>query len=124
MKLNLDCIRAVMLAVENKPLGETLSIRELEACTHFPEDDVIYTCLKLEEAGFLDLLTVPIRGPLPGIKSVGELSYAGHEFLNSIRSDDIWAKTKKHAKDLGSFSLPFVQSIALKLLESKVQGLF
>lgn len=124
MKLNLDCVRAVLLSVEDKPLGKTLSVRDLENLTKHSEEDVIYTCLKLEEAGFLDLLTVPMRSTIPGIKAVCELTYSGHEFLDTIRPDDIWTKTKQHAKALGSFSLPTIQSIATKLLETTLQGLF
>ena len=125
MKLNLDCVRSVLLAVEGKPLGKPLTVENLKAITKFSEEDIIYTCLKLDEAGFLEVITIPIQRQLfPGIKSVNELTFQGHEFLETIRPDDVWDNTKAKLKKLGSFSLGIIQSVASSVLSSKIQELF
>jgi hypothetical protein len=36
------------------------------------------------------------------------LTWAGHEFLDTVRDPDIWQRTKQGAKAAGNFSIPFI----------------
>ena len=49
------------------------------------------------------------------------LNWNGHEFLDSVRSDKIWRKLLKYAKDKGG-ALPFdvLKALAVKLLEGSI----
>ena len=36
------------------------------------------------------------------------LTWAGHEFLDTVRDPDVWQRTKDGAKKVGNFSMPFL----------------
>ena len=48
---------------------------------------------------------------------VSGLTWEGHEFLDAVRSESIWAKTKEHIKAKGLQSVPIelVMSTAIKI---------
>lgn len=114
MILNPDCVRDVLLSVEGCALGETLNLDTLrEKTPQYSDEDLWYTVIKLDEGGYLDVLsTRMLRQPLPGIKAINSLTYNGHEFLNTIRSDGNWSKVKGTAKKAGVFSLSALSDIA------------
>jgi hypothetical protein len=62
-KLNIECIRDIMLALEDKPYKETYDVSTLhEHLPQYSNDELEYCCYKLYEAGFLELsvTTVPM----------------------------------------------------------------
>jgi len=125
MKLNIDCIRDIMLHIEDRPVNtSTTQTALINALPQYSEDDVYYRVIKLDEAGLLDVLTVPVMGSHgPGIKSIHELTFHGHEFLENIRTDDNWSKIKNVAGKAGSFSLQIISSIASDIIKSKLSNL-
>lgn len=94
MKLNVDCLRSILLSVEDKSFGKTMSIDDLqELLPSYSNDDLCYCVLKLHEAGFLNVNLVTMGQSInPGIKSIGELTITGHEFLENIRPENVWEK--------------------------------
>lgn len=127
MHLNPDCCRDILLAVEDKPLGEFFTINTLfKQINNYPDDEVYYACLKLNEAGFLDISTVGVlhHTQTPRISTIDELTYTGHEFLDNIRSKSTWEKTKKIASSVGSFSLKTLMSISSNLITELIKSHF
>lgn len=124
MKLNADCIRDILIAVEEKPYGEAFSGSNL--CEKFPcytRDEIEYACLKLDEAGLLNVVAINAIGQkAPSIARVNELTFVGHEFLEDIRSDTTWNKTKEVAKSVGSESLHALKDIAVGVVTAAIQG--
>ncbi len=122
MKLNIDCIRQVLLAIENAGYDEYLTLDKLcETISDFSRDDIEYSCLKLDEAGYINATFVnPMRKLHPELKSVNDLTFAGHEFLNSIHEPTNWEKTKTAAKKIGSFSLSTISAIANGLITASI----
>lgn len=114
MVLDPDCVRDVLLVVEECNFGERLTLTTLkERLPGYTEEMLWYTCIKLQEGGYLDLMTFPAsRHPLPLIKQIKDLTYSGHEFLNIIRSNNNWVKAKVIAKKAGAFSLKALAEIA------------
>lgn len=54
MKLDPDCIRAVLLELEPVPYGEDAYVERIaENLEKYSENEVMYTCIKLNEAGFI-----------------------------------------------------------------------
>ena len=51
------------------------------------------------------------------------LNWAGHEFLNAVRSGTVWRKILKYGKDKGG-ALPFdlIKAIALQLLKKSIDS--
>lgn len=114
MILNPDCIRDILLNVERCAFGEHLQLDELaDRIPSYTKEELWYTCIKLNEGGYLDLATAPVMGaPIPVIIEVKDLTYLGHEFLNSIREKNNWGKVKSLAKQAGNFSLKALGNIA------------
>lgn len=114
MVLNSDCVRDVLMAIENCEFGETLTLETLhQRVEQYSEEEVWYTCLKLEEGGYLKLTTVQFpRHLLPDIKSIDDLTYQGHEFIAKIRDTQQWTAVKKGATAVRNYSLSAISSIA------------
>lgn len=119
MKLNIDCVRDVMLAVENAEYGERKNISALyeELEGKYTEEEIEYTCLKLNEGGKIEANLVSRMGGAPvGVKSVNDLTYDGHQFIDNIRKDSTWNIVKNKALKVGSFSIKAIASIAEKVV--------
>ena len=124
MKLNPDCIRDILLTVESNDFGAYMTLDRLsEKLPIYSRDELHYCCLKLHEGNYLELLTVNMLGThLPGIKSIFDLTFEGHEFLENIKSDTNWNKTKTIAKEVGSFSLNTVKDIAVQVISNVINS--
>jgi hypothetical protein len=57
-----------------------------------------------------------LRQHLPGIKSIHNLTFYGHEFLENIKSDNTWNKTKSIASKVGSYSLNTLRDISVGVI--------
>lgn len=124
MVLNPDCIRDVLIAIESLDFGEYLTLDAL--CARLPtytKEEIHYTCLKLDEGGFLDVMTVTMtQRTMPGIKQINGLTFGGHEFLDSVRETSNWAKVKDVAKKAGTFSLQSLAAIAQEVAKAAIQS--
>lgn len=133
MKLDLNCIRDTLLALENYAffiednngdiLFESLSLDEL--CALLPEyskADLCYTIRKLSEADFISLYT-DIGDDVIGLCEVLSLTYAGHELLENIRSDTVWQKASAILEKLSCHSLNLLSDACSAILSSMLQKL-
>lgn len=120
MVLDHDCVREILLAVEQCPFNQTLNLEKLvDKLPDFDEETIWYACLKLGEGGLLDIMTVPIMGSnLPGIKQITSMTYEGHEFLDTIREKTSWEKTKEIAKKTGAGSIRLLGEIAKEVVKT------
>lgn len=114
MKLNLDCIRAILLEVEKCDYNESIPIEILEKrLPTYYNQDIRYNCLKLYEAGYISAICVHVdNSTLPYIHEIIDITYPGHEFLASIRKEENWEKTKEIGEKIGSFGLRMAGTIA------------
>lgn len=124
LKLSPDCVRDILITVEDCSFGEYLNLEKLsERLPEYSQEDLWYTCIKLDEGGFLDITTIPIlRSPLPGIKSINNLTFYGHEFLNNIREESNWNKVKSVGKKVGSSSLNTLGDIAKTVIATSISA--
>lgn len=123
MKLDLDCIRDILIAVEDIEYGKNLTISILqEKIPNYSENELQYHCLKLLEGGFLDATSVEyIRTPKKIVR-IFDLTYEGHQFLADIRSDTTWNRTKEVAKNIRIESLHAVKDIAVATVTALIQN--
>lgn len=123
MKLNSDCIRSVMLMIEEKwelgtdPNGNIrmgyIGLRQL--CTALPEyskEDIFYSLYNLEQAGYLDLSILWAGGRVAIECDVNYITYEGHEFLNRIRDTKRWTIIKGGLNAVRDYSLSAISSVA------------
>ena len=114
MKLDPNCIRDILLEIEKQPFQSTLSVSKLsETLKKYDKDEISYCCLKLYEANYIDITTVTMCGSyMPGIKSINDITFDGHEFLNNIRSDSVWNNVKAVGSQIGATSINALTQIA------------
>ena len=113
MKRNMDKVRSVLLALEEiegafitalkaAPLGDTKDWAET----------IEYLRL-LESAGYVE----------NSGRSSYRMTWAGHEFLETVRDPEIWSKTKEGANKLGSWSIKLLSELAIGFARAKAQEL-
>ena len=121
MKLNPDCIRDILLAAEEQPYQQPLPAKDLcEKLPNYTEEEIEYTCLKLEEAGYLELQVFRFDNGVI-LHSIDDISFAGHQFLADIREEPIWKTTKAVAKKTGASSLSAITQIACGVISAIIQ---
>lgn len=123
MKLNLDCIRDILIAVESMDYSTVWKFDDLvNNLPSYSDSELQYHCQKLTEAGFLDTLSVRTFTSPCEICTIKDLTYNGHQFLANIRSNSNWNKTKEIAKSVGSESISAIRDIATSVITNIIQN--
>lgn len=99
MKLNPDCVRDVLFAIEEESsaIGLVVFSRDEnpEILQKYSWDEFLYHVNQCELSGFI----TPVRYYDAGDSfAVSDLLPEGHNFLANIRADNNWNKTKEVAK--------------------------
>jgi hypothetical protein len=130
MRLNPDCIRAVLLWLgENQHINAFGKLNSIpmytiaENLTAFPRNDVLYSIKQMIESGLLSAQGQPLsmRDEQPTL--IWDITPKGHEFLDNVQCIENWEATKEQASKVGSFSLSVLASIAANLIMKAVQSL-
>ena len=118
MKLDLDCVRSIMLDLEETPYGEFRTTSSIIDSLHkkYSPESIKYALLKLHEAEYIDAYKLEADGMFPSIELVLDITFDGHEFLNNVRANKIWEKTCSIASSLGVSSIGFVSKIAIGVI--------
>lgn len=122
MTLKHDCIRDILIFCEKElTLDSNLAWEPIHFDTfcnslaHHSREDIAYTLYLLDEAGYIDSSIVEADGGILHI-IVYRLTYSGHEFLDTIKSDNVWHKIKNAIASVGSVSLPVIQTLGTEYL--------
>lgn len=123
MKLNPDCIRAVMLEIEksweigtddreNIYMGN-LGIESLyKALPDYDKKEIFYTLYNLDQARYIDLTVLWADGGIVYHCTVNHMTFEGHEFLNRIRDHKNWSKVKKGLDAVRNYSLDAISAVS------------
>ena len=128
MKLNYNCIRDVLLFIEeNQEMTDngymtTMGLHDFcnsDSLSNYSESDIEYCISKLHEAGFVD--ANDIRSLDSSGFMIKDITYDGHQYLNNIRDKSIWQQTLEKVRSVGgSVSLSVLSQIAEKIVLSKL----
>lgn len=127
MKLNPECIRAIMLYLEeNLTMNSDLEINEISVFDFprkikFSIEEVANTLLVLDDAGFIVCCYDDGDDAITAL-DVYRITYTGYQFLENVRSDTVWKKVKKVSNNVGSFSLNVISQIATSVLTQMVNS--
>ena len=127
MKLerDLDCVRDLLLRMEageatfctiSSATAQALMI-ELESEVSDEEAQKLAYHLDLLEQG--ELITIGFRSG-GGDVHVDALTWKGHDFLDGVRDNEIWAKTKAGAKTVGGISFELLGELAKGFAKKKI----
>lgn len=120
MKLNNDLIRDILLTIEEytgyeKPVS-FYKPYEAEENTHplikdYSKEEFFYHLKQCEMSGLIKIMLETGE-----YTTVSYLTPLGHEFLENIRSNTVWNKTKSISKKLGLKSLDAVIKISTSVI--------
>ncbi|WP_416729214.1 DUF2513 domain-containing protein [Fictibacillus sp. JL2B1089] len=108
MKRDMDLIRNILLEIEEKESATSWVTLSLEG---FSEEQVNYHLNLLDQVGFLEVKKL-IQAPY----LVRNLTMRGHDFLGSIRNDELYANLKSRlGETIKSLPLSVVSSVAIEV---------
>ena len=129
MKLNPECIRDVLLYLEENiryicPKHALIKRNKInmykiaKALSDYSEEDVIYSIEKLYELKYIQIMDEQRDNQKYIVQcNVHSITAAGHEFLETVRPKSVWEETKVRLKKIGIMSLP-----ALSFVSKTVTG--
>lgn len=124
MRLNPDCIRDILLVVEeNSGFGKFVRFQDNEdydALKHYETTTVLYHMKQCELAG----LFTETNWSMNKSCLIHDLSPKGHQFLANIREQQNWSAVKTAASKVGSFSLSAIEKIAEGVTTALINGYF
>lgn len=120
MQLNPDCIRDILLILEQKlEYGRVSYItfrNYVNYCDKYSKDEFFY---HLEQCIKFEYLTGDYK--IYSFK-IYDLTPKGHLFLADIRSETIWNKTKDVTSKLGIVSLDILKEVASKIVSNIIMS--
>lgn len=129
MKLDMDCVRDILLCVEENTglrkncvfidggLSETADFLgnrrdpepyQQELLDRYDNDTLIYHVYYCIEAGLISKLSQSSKIDI----YIADLTPAGHELIGNIRADTNWKKVQETGSKIGAFGLNMVSKIA------------
>ncbi|WP_369833368.1 DUF2513 domain-containing protein [Companilactobacillus pabuli] len=123
MELNYDFVRKVLIecADSDHPQGPTdKEIRAFASNNNVNLNELAFTIDKLREADFINGKVI-YGGDGPYKILIGNLTWDGNQYLNSIRSSSVWKKTKQKLIDNGiTASFSVITSLATAIAKQKL----
>ena len=118
MKLNPDCIRDILLTVEEftdftRHLHYRMNENTYPKLSNYSHEEIIY---HVRQCSLSNLITKVSYYDAGESIAIQDLSPLGHNFLADIRSDNIWEHTKTIAAKVGSVSLDALIQISTGVL--------
>ena len=121
LKLNKDCIRDLLLYLEkNLDNKSDIQVRNI-TLNDYSNEELMYTAEKLIEAQFINAVN---KWDITDshIISVISLTYKGHEFLDTIRDNIVWSKTKSFLSKFTSTSIGLISNVASEVLAKMIEN--
>jgi hypothetical protein len=125
MRLNYDCIRDVLLSLEdmfvlNEDL-ETNIIIVSDLCEELPDyskQDIAYSLVMLEEADYIHANIQYADDCILDI-IVSGITFEGHKYLDTVRTSAVWEETKKTFKEKAiEMTIETIKLVAKSIIQS------
>lgn len=127
MKLKPDCIRDVLLYLESELEVDLTKhnftkinleqLREHFSCI-YNEEDIWYTVYNLKEIRFIDGRINDTGSHKMMFCEIENITWNGHQFLNTIRPTSVWEATKSGASKLGIMSVSALSMISSEITKA------
>ncbi len=118
MKLNPDCIRDILLYLEENLKIEndsfsSISLNTLQNnLTQYSKEDIFYSVYNLREIHYIEGTFLGADNLKMYVCHIDNITYAGHQFLGTVRPETVWNQTKSIIKKVGIHTLGFIESVA------------
>lgn len=116
MKRDMELIRKILFKIEETIDNTAKYELKIEG---YSMEQIAYHCSLLYEGGYIHTYKGNYASGSLVSFGVGRLTWDGHEFLDKIREDTIWNKTKEAISNKG---LPFVFDIVKSVSSGIISG--
>lgn len=126
MKLNPDCLRDTLIWLEenikvNDECFSSYHLQDLyDALPKHENEDIYYSIYNLFQIRYIEGKFSLLPSGAVKICEIRNITWNGHQFLNTIRPTSIWKATKAGASKLGIMSVHALSTIAMKVAEAVV----
>ncbi|WP_168567282.1 DUF2513 domain-containing protein [Crateriforma spongiae] len=113
MPRDMDLIRKLLIFFRDKPGPDMVDVPPIEG---FDDDNIKYHCVLLYDAGFLrcEPITSSTSDRVIEVYPF-DLTWSGHEFVDKIANDGIWARVKETVSSRGGvMAYNVINSLATK----------
>lgn len=117
MKRDMELCRKILLEIEEFPTNEKIDNLEIDG---YSDEQVSYHCKLLQEAELISDYKVDRFIDGTSIFRVGSLTWKGHDFLDKIREDTVWDKTKATIKAKG---LPMILDVIKEVASAVIASM-
>lgn len=122
MKLNPDCVRDILLFVEENT-DYKVSCRILKddipaQLSKYPANVVMYHVEQCVMSEYFSKTSSDLNSNI----TIKGLSPAGHKFIDNVRNDEIWSDVKSVSAKVGSKSLDSLMQIATGVITALIQS--
>jgi hypothetical protein len=131
MRLDIDVLRDTLLYIEDGLSleveqedgvvrvrnGDGLDPKEVakviaEKKQHYTQEAVFYALRMCSDAGYINECVKVGSSGTWSFAWISDISFLGHEFIECVRSNTTWSKTKEAAKKAGCYALSFLGQLA------------
>ena len=120
MKRDMDLCRSILFEIEEKYVDVALFNLQIP---EFTMEQVAYHCKILHDAGLISAYDARFSDNHIDFFAVGSLTWEGHEFLDKIRQDTIWNRTKEVITKQGlPMAIDVVKQVTQSIVTSMTEG--
>jgi len=122
MKRNMDLIRDIMIYLEEN-LTPGKPIQSTEIPLYNKENDDEYQVLSehiklLLDEGLVEANQMPIKGFV--IYDIQRITSHGYDFLDALRDETIWSKTKDTTGKVGGYTIGILMELGKEYIKKQV----
>ena len=121
MNRDMDLVRLILLEIEKEYHNSEVVNLSIEG---YDFETIAYHCSILHEAGYISSYRASYAWGCDLVSfRVGGLTWSGHDYLDKVRDDSLWGKTKETIKNKG---LPLIfytiKTIANAFITAATEG--
>lgn len=120
MKRDMDLVREILLQIEKQYISTTIYDLEIQG---YDMPTVAYHCKILYDAGLISDYKAQYADGDIYYFEVGALTWEGNDYLDKIRDNSIWRKTKDTITQRGlPLALDTIKTVATAFITAAVEG--
>jgi len=121
MKRDMDLIRDIMIYLEdNLTPGKPIQSTQIPLCGDSDEEYRVFSehIRLLLDAELIDASEVTLKGFT--IYDIQRITSNGHDFLDSLRNNIVWNKTKEAAGKVGGYTISILMDLGKEYIKKQV----
>lgn len=124
MKRDMDLVRKILQGVESAEDAVHLDdLEKMNGISNYTDREVWYHVQLLDYAGYLDCLMTQSDDSRLRRGIVYGLTWDGQDFLDALRDDSVWEKTKRAVREsVGSTTFDVVKCVAVEASKRMALG--